>query len=70
MPLPILDNRDVKAINAAIKANATGNGKPICATTIEGNTIRIIHARTKKGQLQGMSLATGQWIDIVEMIDA
>jgi hypothetical protein len=64
-----LYNRDVRAINAAIKENALGNGRPVLATTTDGTTVRIIHARTHKGQLQGMNLATGQWINILETVE-
>ena len=68
----------VKTINTACALNKLGKGFPnVYARTVPLGSdmcfseikVRITQARTIKGQLQGKSLATGKWIDIVETIE-
>jgi hypothetical protein len=68
----------VKTINTACVLNKLGKGFPnVYARTMplvsdmcfSECKMRITQARTFKGQLQGKSLASGKWVNIVETIE-
>lgn len=63
----------VKTINIRINEASNGRLPPVYALPVGHETmpnpkVRIIQARMVKGQLQGKSLATGKWINIVETV--
>lgn len=65
----------VKTINIMISEACNGRRQPVYAIPVYPSDmcfppvkVRIIQARTLKGQLQGKSLSTGKWLDIVETV--